>query len=404
MKSKKTFIYLGLILLLIAGAFLIFYFFFAKKQPEPPARSDFGGFPSASELPPPSPAALEGESPFTGEEQPASLPRFRQLSKEPVAGAGFFKSAEAMAVRWIDRATGNVYEIDPNTLAKKRLSNNTIPKIYEAVWSAGGSNAYLRYLREDNQTDYIETLSLSIPATAATPATLSGIYLERDIDQLAVSPGDNRIFYLKRNGNKEVKGVLADGQGYNQSVIFRHDLVHWLVDWPASNVITLLTKPSSDSLNFLFALNPKTGVLKKILSDFGLTAKLSPDGKKVIFSQNTDGFIGLDFMDLNTRKREEKITFTLSDKCAWGPASDFVICGLSKNIFARKDFPEAWYQGKIAFDDYAFWRYVFKNREEDFIYAPAEFKFDVIEPKISPDGKFLVFINKNDLSLWAVEI
>ena len=94
-----------------------------------------------------------------------ALPILRQITATPIAGATATTTLvsdtstttllRATMVRYMDRATGNVYDTRVDTMKQTRLSNTTIPKVYEAMWGNGAETVLARYLKEDNAT--IET-------------------------------------------------------------------------------------------------------------------------------------------------------------------------------------------------------------------------------------------------------
>ncbi|KKU70311.1 MAG: hypothetical protein UX94_C0008G0003 [Parcubacteria group bacterium GW2011_GWA2_47_21] len=399
MRKKVIYIIIFLFLLILA-VMAGYYFFFLKKAPA--GEADIGGFPTfpGGTLPP----LEDGDEislPVGGDEE-TTLPRLRQLSSEPTAGAGFVSlGSKAVAVRYIDRATGNAYEADLNSPRKTRLSNNTIPKIYEAVWSADGTKIFLRYLREDNQ---IETFGATISKTAAStsPKTLTGTYLVRDINWLAVSPENDKIFYLTETAFGS-DGIKAEPNGGGRVLLFESPLKEWLIDWPTKDTITVATKPAAGIFGHIYTLNAKTGELRKLVSDIGLTAKLSPDGKKILYSSGGRNSAILKTQALKDGN-ERTLTATLSDKCVWGKDSIVLLCGIPQGLPSGQ-YPDSWYQGIVSFND-SVWSFDTDNGIGKEIWSPSaeDGEFDIYEPKISPDGEFLIFINKNDLTLWVLRI
>jgi len=109
-------------------------------------------------------------TPEEGEEvvgSPQKLPALRKISQSPVAGATVFLQGDETIVRFVDRATGHIFETNAKTPGIQRISNTTIPQIQEAFW-VGRNNVILRYLKEDGET--IETVSLKLlPPGASLP-------------------------------------------------------------------------------------------------------------------------------------------------------------------------------------------------------------------------------------------
>ena len=61
-------------------------------------------------------------------------PLFRQLANIPVAGATSLTHNGQVVVRYVEKAKGYTYEVDPVTGKTTQLTNRTIPQIYEAYW------------------------------------------------------------------------------------------------------------------------------------------------------------------------------------------------------------------------------------------------------------------------------
>ena len=199
-RRTKILIAIGLVLVLMAlGVFL--YFFFRGTTPPP----DGGGeFPSPSDelpsvvepptvLPPSTPGAFE--------------PILRQLSKVPVAGAVLGTKGGESIVRYQERSTGNVYEIGAAGEGEKRLTNTTIPKVYEALWSKSGMALISRYVREGSEV--IESFSAEMKVATGGDQELSGTFLTRGIPAMAVSPAGTSLFYLQEE-NGGVSGIRSD--------------------------------------------------------------------------------------------------------------------------------------------------------------------------------------------------
>ncbi len=60
--------------------------------------------------------------------------KLRELSREPVSGAGLLDLKAGTVVRYIERATGHIFEVELFSPNQNRISNTTIPLIYEAYW------------------------------------------------------------------------------------------------------------------------------------------------------------------------------------------------------------------------------------------------------------------------------
>jgi len=111
----------------------------------------------------------------------------KQLTTEPVAGAAATSSLQReVVVRYIERTTGNVYEIGIINSNQKRLSNTTIPAVREAFFDGGGLFVNLRYL---NENDVIKTFAARILAPGET--------IEKEEDAIEKNEGGGLILLIQ---------------------------------------------------------------------------------------------------------------------------------------------------------------------------------------------------------------
>lgn len=111
----------------------------------------FGRTPDTSETPTPTTQTPSQNINGSSIEIPEVIPALRKISEDPVAGAFAFNESGKTVIRFVDRATGHIFETDDTTLNIKRISNTTIPTVYEAFWISKNS-VVLRHLREDGET------------------------------------------------------------------------------------------------------------------------------------------------------------------------------------------------------------------------------------------------------------
>lgn len=163
MKKKKVI----LIILIIVAVLALTFFILATRQAPGEENSglsirDFFPFGRTSETPtlrPVTPTQEEvGENEFSPTEQIFNSP-LSKISQNPIAGFNVFSQNGEIFVRFIDRATGHIWETGSYSANLIRISNTTLPKIQEAVW-AGTDTAILRFLKEDRET--IESVALQI--------------------------------------------------------------------------------------------------------------------------------------------------------------------------------------------------------------------------------------------------
>ena len=282
--SKKTIIILIviIILLLIGGG--IYWYYFQKPPEERPAIISVF-FPSAGEK------TIEGlPQPPVGGGLPSGggLPggsavgkNLIQLSSSAISGA----TAASTTIRYVEKSTGHIYEINPDGQNRQRLSNTTILKTFETFWSPKANKIIIRYLNSS-----LKTFSFNI-------GTTTGVFLPQSLTAITVSPSEEKIFYFISTEGM-FSGITANFENKNQKNIFTNSFGEFNISWPKNDTITLLTKPSASVEGFLYSLNPQTGKFGKIIGDIkGLTALLSPDGARVIYSESANNSLETKIFD-----------------------------------------------------------------------------------------------------------
>ncbi len=366
------------------------------------------------------------------------IPDLRQIYKDPVAGVGFFvkdifatttevtesstfavgttstistriiKPAERKLIgkmeiiQFMDRANGHMYETATSTLENTKVSNTTVPKVYEAS-ILSRETVIMRGLY--NKTDIIETKfgRQTLLTPTSTEKTLITKNLTQDMRQVAISPSKSKIFYIQ---NKAPLGIISNVDGTSPVTVFESAFREWLPLWPTERTITLTTKPSAFVPGFMYTLNTSTRALQKVMGEInGLTTLMSPDGLRVLYSQSAEGSPNLYI--LNTRDGSVRNLFfrTFSEKCVWSKKEvDIVFCAVPQDI-AFGDYPDAWYQGLIFFTD-DIWKINTKTGETKLIAKLNELSnqaIDVVNPALNTNETFMVFNNNIDLSLWGLK-
>ena len=90
----------------------------------------------------------------------------------------------------------------------------------------------------------------------------------------------------------------------------------------------------------------------------------------------------------------------------WGSASDVLYCAVPTNLTAGQ-YPDTWYQGEVSFTD-QIWKIDLKTGATTMLVDPVTIRggeeIDGIKLSLSPDGKYLLFVNKKDSFLWKLDL
>ena len=123
-----------------------------------------------------------------------------QLTDVAVSGYIATSTEDGDKVRYIERASGNVFQVDPRSLITERLTNTTIPGVHEALWHKNAERVVLRYV---NDNGVIKTYMADIvpDPNSSEPDEfddLDGSFLEDEISEMEVSPQNDKLVYIEK--------------------------------------------------------------------------------------------------------------------------------------------------------------------------------------------------------------
>lgn len=394
---------IGIIVLLLVTFIAIYFLFFRKSPSEPTGTGPTLGEASGEREGVPIERDNDRRN-NTGVFSPVA--RLRLISEESVAGATTIETdEEAEVVRLLERKTAHVFDVDLDSLEQARISNTTIPRIYEALWTAEGRGVILRYLTENNQT--IKTYFANLEPKdrelreGETPYDLSGDFLPDNITHLVLSPNKSKAFWLTET-LRNSQGTISNPDGSSAEAIFRSDFREWLPQWFSDNTISMTTKASGVAPGFSYNMPVSNGSLDRNIGNIvGLTTLTSPDGKYILYSQSENQSIRTHIYNTESEESEQLLIRLLPEKCAWSDNST-LYCGVP-NAIGGSLYPDTWYQGKILFTDSIF-RVDAETNSARRVYSPHTDdgeNLDIYKPFISESGKYMIFNNKGDMSLWA---
>lgn len=349
------------------------------------------------------PAIIEGKVSVNNQPEIPTADLFK-VTSEPVAGFVILSDkTSTTTARYVERATGHIYSADLLTNIKNRLSNQTLPKIYEAYFNQNGDSVLLRSLKNDS--DMVENTIISLtPDKTKTeiPYQISLNPLRRDIKAVAVG-SNNTLFYVSRDTNTITSSSF---ENTNKKTVLASPFTNWRLITAGRNLM-IHTKASFNVPGYAYSVNINSGGLIKILGPLnGLVASINPSGTRVLYSYNENGQNKLFVKNLKEDKTLEILPATLADKCIWSTKREWVIfCAIPINGLSDGE-PDNWYKGVTHFSDYIWFFDTNSNvarvlTESD---RPFGTEIDVIEPKLSENEDYMAFINKLDLSLWALKL
>lgn len=340
---------------------------------------------------------------------PFAPPRLWQISERPQSGAITFlasttESARTPFVRFVDKATGNIYESSLTLFGLKRITNTTIPKVYEAVWQPKADAVVLRYLDTDNET-IRSTYAKLRPSAGQDIQELTTSFLPAQATNLAVHPSTGALaFVVEDRTSATVAVTKADTTGSRD--IFKSAIKDVSVSWVGNTTLGLLSKPNANTAGQFYFLKTDTGELSRALGNrLGLVALANNDGTKILYSVARSNSLVTVLFDTKTGSEITAPFKTIPDKCVWSSTTAYVYCATPKTIPSAQ-YPDAWYQGKISFND-TLWRMNTATGATEFLIDPSittETEFDATHLTLDPTETYVLFTNKKDAQLWGLRI
>ena len=328
--------------------------------------------------------------------------KLRELSTEPVSGAGTFDITAGTVVHYIEKATGHIFEIELFSPKINRISITTLPTVADAIWGNKGISAIARYLKDDNQT--VDTYSLSLKANAtSTDNVVTAIAFPKNISDVSVL--GSSVFFLVQNSDSS-EGIISNFDGSKKKEIWNSPIKELNSQYVNSGTVALNTKPAQNVPGYLYFVDTGTGGVKKILGDIsGLTSISDPQALQTIYLEQNDS-LQMYLYSLKSKVSTNITPTTFPEKCVWSKKDTSVVYCAVPNAVLDASSLTSWYKGQISFSD-DIWKYNLKNNSSTIVShlsTDADQTLDVYKPILSDNENYLVFMNKIDNSLWSLDL
>jgi hypothetical protein len=298
-------------------------------------------------------------------------------------------------VRFIDRASGNVYSFIAHARSLTRISNKTLPGIQTASWTPDGTRAYAQFLASTGGEETVNTYALNANGG-------DGYLLENNLSEAQVV-GSSTLFTLFSGSTGSV-GTLSRSDGSNSRTLFS-SLLSAIVVHPTNGDLFATNKPSSQIDGYAFQINRSTGSFSRVLGAFrGLSVLPSLTGKSLLYSYADSGVYHLNVMDVPSHTATALPVATLTEKCVWTADGLSVYCAVPTNLAGN--LPDDWYQGATTFTD-RIWKIDMTQRIATLILDPyqiGKINVDAVNLSIDPSEDILVFTDKHSGALYSYDL
>ena len=349
-------------------------------------------------------------------------PQLWHVHSKPVAGAAFVRGVGGERLRYVERATGFVFEADTGTSVVTRITNTLAPKTYEAIVTPN-KRVFQRSLDEAGRLlTAVWTITASSSTAATTSATLSSIALPKDIAHIAADPRSDALFYLV-NSAAGVVGFRSEWNGTKPKQVFTSAITNWHPIWLSDGRIILAQAAADNIPGYAYEL-ATNGVLRPLLRAIpGLTVVPRTSGA-LLYGESRGGRLAL-FAQVDPSATAIAIPIkTIADKCVWAPlnapqsgasgahsATQNVVAGKGLVAYcavpqglAAQNFLDDWYRGVVHSSD-ALWRVDASAGAAELVFAPESgTSIDMENLTMNSEGSYVAFMDNNDQSLWVLRI
>ncbi len=324
-----------------------------------------------------------------------------QLTIRPVAGY-VATSRPTDRIRYAERGTGHIYEINFTTSLETRIVGNTIGKTTNAYFSPDG---ILAVLISETDTGTAATMITIPEITGAAPITTDlpdNIYEVKAISSTSVN-------YLQTVNEESVAYRFNRLTGTAEE-LWRIPLTDIKVWW-GGNKTYVVTKAAPYLKGAVYEVIGSSELAPITEQKFSYTALTTGNANYLIeTSYNTEqGVIGSNMLNTTDKSRVNISTLAIPEKCAINPNnSNDLWCGAMAPTKENRyrDFIKDWYMGTVTSDDYL-WNTNISNQKTKPAISLREKSgliIDLIEPRFNQGGSRLFFLNKIDGTLWFYQI
>lgn len=329
--------------------------------------------------------------------------RLVQISTGPIVpgesvidtNAANASSSPEVSVNYIERASGNVFSYVSPAGTLTRINNRTIPGIQSATWLPNGTTAYVRYLSGSDLS--------TINTYALAAASSTGFFLPQDLADLSVSATGLLTLASGSNGSAV---SLSRIDGTHSTTLFTTPLSSIRTSFAGKNQYLVFSKPAAALPGDAFLFD-NAGRFSRIAGPLnGLVALASPSGKWVLVSYVQNGAMQMELINTATNTTLPLPLATIADKCVWASDDSAIYCGIPVNPSTRYAYPDDWYQGVAHFSD-RIWKIDVTGRYEQLVLDFSQVNKGSLDAEalaLDPAKSLLVFVNKNDGSLWGYSL
>ncbi len=333
------------------------------------------------------------DTPAPATTTPMGTGPLRKIATTPSAGAVMLSREGTTFVRYMERGTGHIFEVDTNSGATERITGTTIPRTTSAVWSPQGSRVILT---TEDGTGGVRIFAGTIERADEGAGILTTSEIEGSAKSIAFASSSESVYYTTTTSGTGSTGYTHNLQTGKRVVRFTAPLRDMVVRWEP--LLTIYTTPSARVRGYAYRGTP----LLRLTGGVGGLMILPTNGGQVISYAQNKSLISR----INTLDGTVIGIPVFPEKCAAEKTGGgHLWCGAPLAL-APAMYPDSWYDGSISFDD-SIWKVDLQTGSAAVMSNPSvdvHEAIDATDMQVNDAGTMLLFINKKDGSLWIQEI
>jgi hypothetical protein len=386
---KKFLIIFGIILILIFGAVIAYVLLYGAPKNVDEIFANLTEAPDEVFVGDETDTTIDVEDPTDTEEGNFDeRTRLYPLTTRPVAGATFIDGG----VRYVERGTGHIYEIDLLGGEERIVSGTTLTRTIRATFSPSG--------------DHVALVTESESGLETVLGTLTGSGSDRSLALTALPPGAEEAGFSP-SGEVLQFFVPSVNGGTGYAYTIATDKTVELFSIPLSDVrilwgtpIHVFTTPSAHAMGYVYHIG-KDGLEYVTEGGKGLMAFRHASG--TIVSVTTES--GMETRDVKSGTVPFLDLFT--EKCTTiGSMPHLLYCASPLNMNPGVTYPDEWYKGIADFTDALVRVNSASSSATMLSYLEEESgrPIDVSMIGTNVQGDMIYMVNKYDGALWILDL
>ncbi len=387
--NRPLIITIGITIILVVLGVWLYIFLFGTPEDTREVFTNLGFSPTnqATTITPPE------DSPTLETLVDTSTGKLRQLTTRSVAGFMSTTTAAGEVVRYAERGTGYIFEIDLATGVETFISRTTIPQVTTAVFSPDASHiAFTSYSNGVANVFVGELVNNGV----------EGINLEPGASNLAFTPSNDVLYSIVRNGS--TIGYRHNLETETRTEQFSFAFTNLVVAWGENLSATYITtKPASTLEGFMYQINGSS-VRPAVRSGLGLTS-LTGNTAIIATYRTGEGYQSNAVKTGDGFEIQLPIT-VIPEKCSFDESDEFIVwCGAPLGDIPA-GFIDSWYKGTTQSND-MIWQINTAKRTARLVASPEKIlsrTLDITSLQASAQSTALLFKNKIDQTLWLYDL